>query len=85
MSLKYDYLNKKVDAKLSWKSVISCISNSSEAVENWQNQMHEVSMRRCARITRSVRKVGAEASELPTYEFFPNLESFLEEFEAKFT
>ena len=85
MSSKYDYLNPKADSKLSWKSVISYTSNSSEAVENWQNQMHEVSMRRCARITRSVRQVGAEASELPTYEFFPNLAYFLVEFEAKFT
>ena len=40
-------------------------------------------MRRCARITRFVRRVGVEASVLPTYEGFPNLASFLEEFKGK--
>ena len=40
-------------------------------------------MRRCVRITRFVRRVGAEASALPMYEGFPNLASFLEEFEEK--
>ena len=45
--------------------------------------MHEVSMRRCARITRSVRQVGADASDLPRYEGLPNLASFLAKFEAK--
>ena len=40
-------------------------------------------MRRCARITRSIRRVGVEASELPTYEGLPNLASFLVEFEEQ--
>ena len=70
---------------MSWKSVSSCTSDSGEELENWQNKMHEVSMRICARITQSVRRVGAEGSELPTYEGLPNLASFLVEFEAKFT
>ena len=45
--------------------------------------MHEVSMRKCARITRFVRWVGTEASEIPTYEVLPNLQYFLIEFEEK--
>ena len=85
MSLRYDYINPIVDGNLSWKSVSSCTSNSSEALENWQNRMHEVSMRRCVRITRSVRWVAEESDQLPTYEGFPKLASFLAEIEAKFT
>ena len=47
--------------------------------------MHEVSMRKCARITRFVRWVGVEASDPPTYEGLSNLASFLIEFEVKVT
>ena len=47
--------------------------------------MHEVSMRKCARITRSVWRIGIEANELPTYEGLPNLASLLTKFEEKFT
>ena len=47
--------------------------------------MHEVSMRRCARITQFVQWVVVEASELPTYEGLPNLASFLAESEEKVT
>ena len=45
--------------------------------------MLEVSMRRCTRITRSVRWVGIEVSDLPKYEGLPNLAYFLIEFEEK--
>ena len=47
--------------------------------------IHEVSMQRCARIARVVRRVGAEAGALPTYEGLPNLAYFLVEFEEKAT
>ena len=32
---------------------------------------------------RSVRQVGTEVCDLPTYEEFPNLDTFLAEFEEK--
>ena len=47
--------------------------------------MHEVSMRKCARTTRSVQQVRLDASEIPTYEGLPNLAYFLKEFEEKVT
>ena len=49
---KHDYIQPTMDGNLSWKSASSCTSDSGEALENWKNQLHEVSMRRCARITR---------------------------------
>ena len=78
MSSKEDYINPTADRNLSWRSVSLCMSDSGDALENWKNRMHEVSMRRCATITRVVQRVGAEASALPTYEGFPNLAYFLE-------
>ena len=85
MSSRSDYINPTADEKLSWRSLSSYTSYSGEALENWKNRMCEVSIRRCARITQSVRRVGAEESELPTYEGLPNLAPFLKKFEAKFT
>ena len=59
-ALQEDYINPTMDGKLSWKSAISCTSDSGEALENWQNMLNEVSMRRCTRVTRSMRRVENE-------------------------
>jgi hypothetical protein len=46
-----DYVNPTVDGALSWQSISSCASDSEEALENWQQKLHEVSTRICAHIT----------------------------------
>ena len=79
-SLMEDYINPTADGNLSWRGTSSCTSYLGEALENWQNRLHEVSMRRCARITKSIRRVGTQSRSLPTYEGLPNLEMFLTEF-----
>jgi hypothetical protein len=43
--------------------------------------MYEVSMWRCARLTRAVRWIGTEVSNLPTFDGLNHLETFLVEFE----
>ena len=53
-ALKEDYINPTADGNLSWICMSSCTSNSGEALENWKNRLHEISMRRCARIIKSV-------------------------------
>ena len=52
ISSKDDYINPTTDVNLSWCSVILCTSESGEALENWHNRMHKVSLRKCARITK---------------------------------
>ena len=47
--------------------------------------MHEVSMRMCTRVTGSMRRVGTEVSEIPTYEYLPKIAYFLTEFEERIT
>ena len=83
MSSKEDYINLTPDGNLRWRILSSCMSDIGDALENWKNMLHEVSMRICARITRVVRIVGVEASAPPTYEGLPNLTYFLEEFEKR--
>ena len=45
--------------------------------------MHEVSIRKCARITQSLRWVAAEVIDLSMYEGIPNLVVFISELEDK--
>ena len=85
MSSREDYINPTTDGKLSWQSVSSCTYDLGDALENWKNRLHEVSMRRCTRITRSIHRVGVEEIGLPTYEGIPNLTYFFMEFEEKVT
>ena len=42
-------------------------------------------MRRCARITKYVQRVGTQSQPLPTYEGIPNLEMFLTKLEELVT
>ena len=53
-AMQEDYINPIVDGKLRWKSSSSCTSNSGEDSEGWKNRLHEVSLRRCERVTRFV-------------------------------
>ena len=39
-----DHISPTTDGNLSWKCASSCTSNSIEALENWKNRLHEVSM-----------------------------------------
>jgi hypothetical protein len=50
-------------------------------MENWQNNMYEVSVQRCARLTREVRWIGTDVSNMPTFDGLNHLETFLLEFE----
>ena len=84
-ALKEDYINPIVDGNMRWRCVSSCTLDSGEALENWKNRLHEVSMRRCAKITKSVRRVGTQSQLLPSYEVLPNLAMFLTEFEELVT
>ena len=56
--MQEDYINPTADGNLSWRCV------------GVQNRLHKVSMRRCARVIRSVRWLENESRELPTYEGF---------------
>jgi hypothetical protein len=50
-----DYVNPTTDGALSWRSISSCASDLEEGLECWKHMLHELSNRRCARITHSLR------------------------------
>jgi hypothetical protein len=78
-----DYVNPTTDKVLSWRSITSCATNSDIGLENWQQRLHEVSTRRCARIGRAVRWVGKEIREPPSFHGLNDLETFLTQYEDK--
>ena len=68
--MQEDYTSPIANRNLSWKCASSYTSDLGEALENWKNRLHEVSMRRFARVTRYLQQVETESRELPTYESF---------------
>lgn len=76
-----DYINPIADGNLSWHSIISCSSDSDEGLENWKQRLHEVSTRRCVRITKSLCWIGREICELPHYDGLIDVMTFFVEFE----
>ena len=59
-AIQEDYINPTKDGNLSWKNASSCTSDTREALDNWENILHEVSIRRCERVTRSMWWVDNE-------------------------
>jgi hypothetical protein len=77
------YVNPTVDGILSWWSITSFASDSDIGLENWQQRLHEVFIRRCVRIDYVVRWVGMETRELPSFHGVNDLEAFLACYEDK--
>jgi hypothetical protein len=78
-----DYVNPMTDGALSWRSISSCVSYSEEGLEHWQHRLHEVSTRRCARITRSLHWIGTKVCDLPKYDGLTDVDPFVKEFELQ--
>jgi hypothetical protein len=78
-----DYVNPTTDGVLSWRSISSCTSDSEEALENWQQRLHEVSTRKCAQITHALRWIGTEVCDPPRYDGLTDVAYFIREFELK--
>ena len=58
-------------------------SDSNDALQNWKNQWHEVSFRKCGLVTQSLRHITTEIIKFSIYEGLPKLFRFLKEFEEK--
>lgn len=68
---------------LSWSCESSCISDSEVGLENWQQCLHEVSERRLARITMSLRWIRSEVSTIPIFDGLSDIHIFFQEHEAQ--
>jgi len=72
-----DYANPAADRIPIWQSITSCAIDLDTTLEKWQQRLHEVSMRICARIDCAERWVGTEIREPPSFHGLNDLETFL--------
>jgi hypothetical protein len=72
-----DYVNSTADGALIWRSINSCTSELEPGLKNWQQRMHEVSIRRCAHMTKSVHWIGIELCDPPKYYGFTYIKKFV--------
>ena len=78
-----DCVNPTAKGDLSWERDSSCTLDSGQELENWQNALHEVSTRRCARITKSVHCMTFEVCNLPSYDGLGDVNTFLDDYEEQ--
>jgi hypothetical protein len=76
-----DYIISIADGILSCWSITSCVPDSDTGLKNWQQRLHKVCTRRCARIDRAVRWVGTEIREPSSFHGVNDLEAFLIQYE----
>jgi hypothetical protein len=53
-----DCINPTTDGIISWRRISSCASDFDMGFENWKQCLHEISTKRCARMTHALRWVG---------------------------
>ena len=75
-STQDDYINPTADGTLNWHYASSYTSDLDEGLENWQNQMHEPSGRRCVHLTKSFRWIGTEVGQVLVFDGLSNIKEF---------
>jgi hypothetical protein len=78
---KEDYVKPTAFWVLSWRSINSCATDSNTRLENWQQRLHEVSMRRCERIYCAIWWIGTKLKEPPSFHGLNDMETFLTQYE----
>ena len=59
-----DYVEPDADGVMDWQCDSSCMSDSDDGLENWQNRLYELHGHRCARITKSLRCLSSQTRTL---------------------
>lgn len=79
-----DWINPMADSVLCREKYSKCSSDSDGEIENWKNQLHDVSALRCQRITRDFHCISLEVRELPYFDGSGSIKEFLQTFKAEF-
>ena len=51
-----------------WESSSSCMTDSEDDLESWKNRLYELQGHRCARITKSLKRLSSQIRALPISE-----------------
>jgi len=71
------YVNPTTDGVLSWRTISSCASDSKEGLEHWKHPLHEVSTRRCDRVTFSLHWIRIEVHDTIMFDGLTNVRYFV--------
>ena len=77
------YVNLTPEGIMDWQCDSSCMNDSDEGLENWQNTLYELHGHRCARITKSPRWLGSQTRVLPIFKGSTDPEDFILQFSEK--
>ena len=72
-----DYINPTTEGNISWRCDSSCASDLDVGLEKWQNRLYEVLAHRCAYMTKSLRWIGTEINEIPSFHGLTDIQNFL--------
>ena len=62
------YVDPNAKGIMDWQCDSSCMTDSDDGLENWQNRLYELHGHRCATITKSLRWLGAQGRVLPIFD-----------------
>ena len=74
------YVNPTPEGIMDWKGDSSCMNDSDDGLENWQNRHYEIHGHRCARITKSLRWLGSQTRVLPIFDGLTDPTNFIMQF-----
>ena len=71
-----DYIDPSAEGIMDWQCDSSCMTDSYDGLENWQNRLYELHGHRCSRITKSLRWLTSQTRALPIYDGSGDPEEF---------
>ena len=74
------YVDPTAEGIMDWQCDSSCMTDSDDGLENWQNRLHEMHGHIFSRITKSLRWVGTQESTLPIFDGLSDPEQFIGQF-----
>lgn len=74
-----DWVNPTADGRISWEHDSSCMLDSNEEIERWQNRLHEVTTLNYNMMIRSLQHMMTEARKLPADDGATNGKEFVDQ------
>ena len=75
-----DYVNPTTEGIMDWQCDSSCMTNSDDGLENWQNRLYELHGHRCAISTKCLKWLGSQTRDLPTFDGLTDPTNFIMQF-----
>ena len=83
ITVKEEYcVDPNAEGIMDWKCDSSCMTDSDDGLENWQNILYELHGHRCAGITKSLRWLSSQTRPLPIFDGSTDPEEFIKQLSA---